>query len=147
MPTYRNDGASIQQIEGIAGQALTLAPGASGQTYRLYDRAGLTEIDPAPYWSPALAVSQPVGNGDLAPIAIDAGCHCIEVWNNSPATLSVRLRAAAAVAVVLPAYTTRRLYGPGRLPVSAFCDSVLIGADAEVAAGQVVVTQLREGGE
>jgi hypothetical protein len=147
MPTYRNDGASIQQIEGLAGQALTLAPGASGQTYRLYDRAGLTEIDPAPYWSPALAVSQPAGGGDLAPIAIDADCHCIEVWNNSPSTLSVRLRAAAAVAVVLPSYTTRRIYGPGGLPIRAVCDALLISADVEVAAGQVVVTQLREGGK
>lgn len=144
MPTYRNDGASIQQIEGLAGQTIDLAPGASGQTYRLYDRAGLTEIDPAPYWSPALAVHQPVGNGDLAPIAIDADCYCIEVWNNSPATLSVRLRAAAAVAVVLPAYTTRCIYGPGRSPVSDCCDFLLIDADAEIVAGQVVVTQLRE---
>lgn len=149
MPTYRNDSNSnIHQIVGIAGQAIDLAPGQSGQTYRLYDHADLTETDPAPYWGPALAVHQPAcaGPGDLAGIDLADDCHAMEVWNDSAAVLTVRLRAAAAVALTIPPHASRRIDGPPGIGLRAVADTLLIHASAIITAGQLIVTELRKEG-
>jgi hypothetical protein len=49
MPTYRNDKTSGDiLIEGLSGETIRLKPGETGQTYKFYDRTGLTKTVDAP---------------------------------------------------------------------------------------------------
>lgn len=143
MPRYRNDGKSAKTIAALGGPRV-LFPGEIAETYCLYE--DLTKLAEAPYWSPAVSVHQPAGNGDLDPITLDPHCHSLDVWNNSPAAVSVKLRAAAATAVVLPGYTSRRICAPAGLALSDVADQALLNVSEEITAGQLVVTQLRREG-
>lgn len=73
MPTYRNDGQGNVVIENLSGGPKTLKPGETGQSYKVYDLAGLTKTNDEPYYNPVVSTDNVTFTGaESKTVAINA---------------------------------------------------------------------------
>ncbi len=137
MPTYtRNADKSVAAVIDVAGTQRFVGPGESVGTYEILGD-GWTLTDPGPYWNPALAVHDDIAGPRT--IELDSDTWRVEVWNNSPAVVTLFLNSAENTPGIRV-----EAYGVRTVEVRKRVSALIMSFSAAVSAGQVVLTEWRK---
>jgi len=121
--TYRNDGSSTVILKNKSGDQVTLAPGATLETYYFNDNASLTKTADTPYWNQAIDRDTVTATAGGANVSIDPDTAYVLIFKIT-GTITVYIQSDQNTPAVLKDWTADDPII--QIPVKGRCDNIEI---------------------